>query len=123
MKNKYQYIVYNCGYQPGFRKVGPKTGKKYIFRKKFVTEVDVRDGEAFCKLTSNDIQWCTTCDKSIPPFMTAEDWCNCKKGTYTKTGGHKYNVEDYVKEFNTKRLQEDIPFRKKIAKIFSCCRE
>jgi len=94
---KYRYIIYNCGYYQGKRFQGKITGRKYKFIKRMVTEVDPKDGKAFCEMTSNDIEWCDTNDKKIPPFMTAKDWCECKEGTFTIKGGHFYNYKEYVK--------------------------
>ena len=92
------YIIYNCGYYSGMKKKGPITGKLYAFMKKFVTEVDDKDGEAFLKMTSNDIPWCEVNDRSLPPFMSLEDFCNAKPGRFTYAGlkDKKYDPNKYL---------------------------
>lgn len=94
--SKYNYIIYNCGYYLGIKKDGPVSGKQYKFKKRMITEVDEKDGRAFCKMTSDDIQWCDRNDKKIPPFMTAKDWCDCKEGTFTRAEGHIYDYDKYL---------------------------
>jgi len=92
------YIVYNCGYYSAMRKAGPVTGKSYAFRKRFVTEVDDKDGESFLKMTSKDVQWCEQNDRSLPPFMSLDDWCNAKPGrfTYSHLRDTKYDPKEYL---------------------------
>ena len=51
------FLVYNCGYYLTRTLIGSATKKKYIFKKRFVTEVNNKDGKSFLKMTSKDIPW------------------------------------------------------------------
>jgi hypothetical protein len=89
------YIVYNCGYYSALTKNGPVTGRKYAFRKRFVTEVDDKDGEAFLRWTCKDIAWCEAHPRTMPPFMSLQDWCEAKPGRFGNDT-MKFIPEDYL---------------------------
>ena len=93
------YIVYNCGYNTSLHLNGPKTNRRYGFKKRFVTEVDDKDGELFLQMTSKDIPWCPTNSKTIPPFMTLEDWCTGKEGRFDRKPFQIYDPDKYKKMF------------------------
>jgi len=63
--------------------------------KKFVTEVDDRDGIEFLKMTFHDISWCPVNNKSLLPFMTLEDWCAGKEGRFDFKPFKIYDPELY----------------------------
>ena len=88
-------IIYNCGYHRQFRIPGKATSKRYIFRRTFVTTVDDKDGTEFLKMTSDDIGWCEQNDKSMPPFMTLEDWCANKPGAF-RAQQQIYDPKEYT---------------------------
>lgn len=93
------YIIYNCGYRSSINLEGSVTKKKYSFKKRFVTEVDNGDGKVFLKMTCQDIPWCPTNSKTLPPFMKLEDWCAGKKGRFDYKPMKVYNAEEYKKLF------------------------
>jgi len=93
------YIIYNCGYHSVLTLNGPVTKKRYGFKKRFVTEVDDKDGEALLAMTSKDIPWCPTNSKTIPPFMKLEDWCAGKEGRFDYKPLKVYDSEEYKKLF------------------------
>jgi len=93
------FLVYNCGYRLTITLKGSVTKKKYIFKKRFVTEVDKRDAQDFLKMTSKDILWCPTNDKTIPPFMNLKDWCAGKEGRFDYKPFTIYKPEEYKKLF------------------------
>ena len=93
------YLIYNCGYKLTTTQLGKATNKWYVFKKRFVTEVDQEDGEAFLQMTSDDITWCPTDSKQYPPFMTLDDWCAGKEGRYEKENKETYDPEEYRKLF------------------------
>jgi hypothetical protein len=92
------YIVYNCGYYSSITKNGPVTGKRYAFRKKFVTEVANEDGQGFLEMTFKDVQWCERDSKDLPPFISLEDWCNASPNrcTFPNLKNTKYNTQEYL---------------------------
>lgn len=92
-------LIYNCGYRTQLKLKGKITNKKYIFRKRSVTRVDDKDGEVFLKMTARDIPWCPTNSKTIPPFMTLEDWCNAKPERFDKANPTKYDPKEYLEQF------------------------
>jgi len=92
------YIIYNCGHYPTLT-ITTKNGKKYSFKKKFVTKVDDKDAEYFLEKTSRDISWCNINDRSIPPFMKLEDWCAGKKGRFDGQPFKIYDPERYKNLF------------------------
>jgi len=93
------YIIYNCGYrsQTGLR--GRYTGKKYIFRKRFVTKVQNDDGKHLLQMTSKDIPWCSINSRNIPPFMKLEDWCAGKEGRFDRKPYRIYKAKEYLEAF------------------------
>ena len=93
------YIIYNCGYRSSIFLNGVSTKKKYGFKKRFVTEVDDKDGKAFLQMTSREIPWCPTNSKIIPPFMELKDWCEGKEGRFDIKPFKIYNPDDYKKLF------------------------
>jgi hypothetical protein len=93
------FIIYNCGYYSAINLNGLTTKKKYSFKKRFVTEVDDKDGESFLSMTYKDIQWCPTNSKTIPPFMKLEDWCSGKEGRFDFKPLKIYDPEEYKKLF------------------------
>ena len=90
-------IIYNCGHFITLT-ITVRSGKKYSFKKRYVTEVDDEDAEYFLKKTSRDVSWCPKNDRSIPPFMKLEDWCTGKKGRFDSQPFKIYDPEKY-KEF------------------------
>jgi len=92
-------IIYNCGYRTQLKLKGKITEKEYIFRKRFVTRVDDRDGEEFLKRTAKDVPWCPSNNRTIPPFMTLEDWCCAKPGRFDKVNPVKYDSKEYLEQF------------------------
>ena len=72
-----------------------KSGKKYSFKKRFVTEVDDKDGEYFLRKTSKNVSWCPKDNRNIPPFMKLEDWCAGKKGRFDTQPFRIYDPEKY----------------------------
>ena len=96
------FLIYNCGYYLTRILTGSVTKKKYVFKKRFATEVDNKDAKDFLKMTSKDIPWCPTNDKSLPPFMTLEDWCAGKEGRFDYKPFKVYNPEEYKKLFTLK---------------------
>ena len=93
------YIIYNCGYHSSIMLNGPATKRKYGFKKRFVTEVDDKDGKAFLEMTYKDIPWCPTNSKSLPPFMKLEDWCAGKEGRFDYKPLKVYDPEEYKNLF------------------------
>ena len=92
-------IVYNCGYRTSLFLNGAITNRRYGFKKRFVTEVDDKDGEVFLQMTSKDIPWCPTNSKTIPPFMKLEDWCAGKEGRFDTKPFKIYDVDNYKEMF------------------------
>ena len=88
------YIIYNCGHYVALT-ITAKSGKKYSFKKGFVTEVDDKDAKYFLEKTSKDISWCPSNNRSIPPFMKLEDWCAGKKGRFGFQPFRIYDSEKY----------------------------
>lgn len=93
------YLIYNCGYKRTITLQGAETRKWYIFKKRFVTEVDDKDAEAFLQMTSKDISWCPTADKNLPPFMKLKDWCSGKEGRFDSKPFKIYNSNKYKELF------------------------
>ncbi len=93
------FIIYNCGYNSAITIAGSITKKKYSFKKRFVTQVDDKDGEVILKMTSKNIAWCPTNSKTIPPFMKLEDWCAGKQGRFDSKPFTIYDPEGYKKLF------------------------
>lgn len=93
------FIIYNCGYNSEITLNGPSTKRKYIFKKRFATEVDDKDGEAFLAKTYKDIPWCPLNSKLLPPFMKLEDWCAGKEGRFDHRPLKVYNPKEYKKLF------------------------
>ena len=93
------FLIYNCGYQSTLGLQGKHTYKRYKFKKRFVTEVEDRDGKAFLAMTSKDITWCPKNKKDIPPFMKLEDWCLGKKGRFDSLPIKVFNPSNYKKLF------------------------
>jgi len=100
------YLIYNCGYHRTITLQGEKSKKWYIFKKRFVTEVENKDIEAFLQMTSKDIPWCPTNDKSLPPFMRLKNWCQGKEGRFDSKPFKTYNPEKYKKLFLLKENKE-----------------
>jgi len=98
------FIIYNCGYNLTIKLKGSITKKEYIFKKRFTTRVDDKDGEEFLKMSSKDIPWCPTNSKNLPPFMTLEDWCAGKEGRFDMKPFRIYDPEGYKKLFSISRL-------------------
>ena len=88
-------VIYNCGYYTTLSLQGKATRKWYAFKKRFVTKVDDKDAENFLKMTSKNISWCPTHDKSLPPFMKLEDWCSGKEGRFDSKPFKVYNPDNY----------------------------
>ena len=77
-----------------------KSGKKYTFRKRHVTEIkDKKDADYFLRKTSRDISWCPKNSRSIPPFMKLEDWCTGKEGRFDSQPFKIYNPKQYKELF------------------------
>jgi len=93
------YLVYNCGYYLNLSLVGKVSRKMFSFKKRFVTEVNEKDGEEFLKMTHKNIAWCPTTDKNIPPFMKLEDWCAGKEGRFDLKPIKVYNSDEYKSLF------------------------
>ena len=93
------YIIYNCGYHSSLFLVGSSTNRRYGFKKRFVTEVDDKDGNTFLQMTSRDIPWCPTNSKLIPPFMKLKDWCEGKEGRFDMKPFKIYDSNNYKKLF------------------------
>ena len=93
------FIVYNCGYHSAVVLIGTSTKKRYSFKRRFVTEVDDKDGQEFLSMTYRDIPWCPTNNKSLPPFMKLEDWCAGKEGRFDYRPFKIYDPEQYRKLF------------------------
>jgi len=89
------YIVYNCGYHSVISLDGPVTKKKYSFKRRFVTEVNDEDALKFLEMTHQDIPWCPTNSKTIPPFMKLEDWCTGKQSRFDCKPIKVYSPEEY----------------------------
>jgi hypothetical protein len=88
------YIIYNCGHYLTLT-ITAKSGKKYSFKKRYVTKVDNKDADYFLNKTSNDISWCPANSRNIPPFMKLEDWCKGKKGRFDSQPFKIYDPEKY----------------------------
>jgi len=93
------YLIYNCGYYKTLDLNGKYTYKRYRFKKRFVTEVDDRDGKTFLTLTSKNITWCPKDSKNIPPFMELKDWCSGKEGRFDSRPFEVYDPSKYKKLF------------------------
>jgi len=112
--SRVMFIVYNCGYRRTLTLQGKVTRNRYAFQKRFVTEVGDEDGEEFLKMTSKDITWCPSDNKSVPPFMSLEDWCNAIPGRADPGGGcgkynnpTKFNPEKYKEMFLLKNARDN----------------
>ena len=93
------YLIYNCGHYLTLT-ITAKSGEKYAFKKRYVTEVDNKDDvDYFLKKTSRDVSWCPKHDRSIPPFMKLEDWCAGKKGRFDSHPFKIYDPEKYKELF------------------------
>ena len=93
------YLIYNCGDATTLHATA-KSGRKYTFRKRFVTEIENKeDANYFLGKTSRDVSWCPKNDRSIPPFMKLEDWCAGKKGRFSSQPFVIYDPEGYKKLF------------------------
>lgn len=93
------HLIYNCGYYSTLSRQGPHTRKWYVFKKRYVTEVDGKDAEHFLKMTSKDITWCPTESKDIPPFMRLKDWCEGKEGRFDTKPFKVYDPKKYKELF------------------------
>lgn len=94
------YIVYNAGYRATLKINGKYSKKRYVFKKRFVTEVeDSEDANAFLEMTSRDIQWCPDDRKDVPPFMTLKDWCAAKEGRIDADPSKTYDPQQYKNLF------------------------
>jgi len=93
------YLIYNCGYYATLSLLGKHTYKAYKFKKRFVTEVDDKDGKAFLAMTAKNITWCPKDSKTIPPFMKLEDWCSGKEGRFDFQPFKIYDPEKYKELF------------------------
>jgi len=93
------FIIYNCGYHSVITLTGSFTKKKYSFKKRFVTEVNEKDGNEFLLMTYKDIAWCPTNSKSLPPFMKLEDWCAGKKGRFDYKPFKIFDPKEYKRLF------------------------
>ena len=93
------YLIYNCGYNATLGLQGKHTYKWYKFKKRFITEVDDKDGELFLAMTSGDITWCPKNSKTIPPFMKLKDWCSGKKGRFDSKSFTIYDPDKYKELF------------------------
>jgi len=93
------FLIYNCGYNSVITLKGVITKRKYSFKKRFVTEVDDRDGKEFLSMTSKDIPWCPTNSKLLLPFMELGDWCKGKEGRFDYKPLKIYSPEEYKKLF------------------------
>ena len=92
-------LIYNCGYYTTLNTVA-KSGKKYAFRKRYVTEIENKeDANYFLGKTASDISWCSKNNRSIPPFMKLEDCCAGKEGRFSAQPFTLYNPEQYKKLF------------------------
>jgi len=91
-------LIYNCGYNVLLTITG-KSGKKYTFKKRYVTEVSDKDADYFLKKTSKDISWCVKNSRTIPPFMKLKDWCKGKDGRFDSQPFRIYNPKEYKELF------------------------
>ena len=99
------FLIYNCGYYLTRALIGSVTKKKYLFHKRYPTKVKKSDAEGFLKMTSKDIPWCPTNSKSLPPFMTLEDWCAGKDGRFDYQPFRIYDPKKYREIFLPKSLK------------------
>lgn len=95
------YVVYNCGHYASLA-VTAKSGKKYRFTRRFVTEVDDKDADYFLKKTSSSVSWCPKHDRSIPPFVELKEWCagktpRCYEPVSKGKPNKVYDPEMYLK--------------------------
>lgn len=93
------FLIYNCGYHSTIALNGTFTKRKYSFKKRFVTEVNEKDGNEFLLMTYKDIAWCPTNSKSLPPFMKLEDWCAGKEGRFDYKPFKVFDPEEYKRLF------------------------
>jgi len=93
------HLVYNAGYQTTLTIKGKYSQKWYVFKKRFVTEVTDKDGEAFLQMTSKDMSWCPDDPKDLPPFMTLKDWCAGKEGRVDSKPYKVYDPDKYKELF------------------------
>ena len=93
------YLVYNAGYRATLTIKGKDSGKWYVFKKRFVTEVTEKDAEAFLQMTSKEIQWCPEDSKDLPPFMTLNNWCSGKEGRIDTKPYKIYDPNKYKELF------------------------
>jgi len=93
------YLVYNAGYRATLTIKGKDSKKWYVFKKRFVTEVTEKDGEAFLQMTSKEIQWCPDDPKDLPPFMPLNDWCHGKEGRVDIKPYKIYDPDKYKELF------------------------
>jgi len=92
-------LIYNCGFYITLTITG-KSGKKYTFRKRHVTEIKNKDdANYFLNKTSRDISWCPKHDRNIPPFMKLESWCAGEKGRFGNKPFKTYNIKKYKELF------------------------
>ena len=91
-------LIYNCGYRLTLNAT-IKNGRKYTFRKRYVTEVKNEDANYFLEKTSRDISWCPKNNRSLPPFMKLEDWCSGKKGRFDSQPFKIYDPKKYKEIF------------------------
>jgi len=95
------FIVYNCGHAVHLT-ITAKSGKKYRFMRRFVTEVDDEDANYFLKKTSRAISWCPNHPKSIQPFVELNEWCSgkverCYEPKSKKDSNKVYDPKAYKK--------------------------
>lgn len=69
-----KYIIFVNGYRSTESIVGT-SGRRYLFRKKFVTAVDDVDSVDILNKTSRDIPWCPRTPKTEPPFEELDVFC------------------------------------------------
>jgi len=81
-----KYIVFVNGYRTTESIIGA-SGKRYLFRKKFVTAVDNIDSEGILSKTSKDISWCPKTSRTEMPFYKLETFCK----------QNNINIENYLK--------------------------
>jgi len=93
------YLIYNCGYYATLSLQGKHTYKWYKFKKRFITEVNDKDGETFLAMTSKDITWCPKNSKTTPPFMKLENWCLGKEGRFDSQPFTIYDPNKYKELF------------------------
>ena len=92
------YLIYNCGHYLTLV-ITVKSGKKYAFKKRYVTKVDDKDVDYFLNKTSKDVSWCPKHDRSIPPSMKLEYFCKCSKVRFDNKPFKIYDHKKYNELF------------------------